>query len=66
MFANAESLCYYAREARNVGKLLSLEEIQALLAKTGYSSVTQVPDTSKSQNEVCNDVLVNIYTCTPS
>ena len=61
MFANAESLCYYAREARSVGKLLSLEEIQALLARTRYSSVTQVPDISKSPKEVCCAALENMY-----
>ena len=34
VFANAETLFYYARDARSTTKLLSPEEIQALLAQT--------------------------------
>ena len=50
MFANADSLFYYAREARLGKRLLSQEEIQALLSQTrDSSSHTHVTSVSVSQ-----------------
>lgn len=53
MFANADSLFYYAREARLTDKLLSPEEIQALLnyAREPSTTVTMVPTEERQGQE---------------
>lgn len=48
MFANAETLFYYARHVRPTSKLLSPEEIHALLAQTKEASPTNVTEVNPS------------------
>ena len=52
VFANAETLFYYAKDARPTNKPLSREEIEALLAQTSGGQVdkkSQLPEKNREQ-----------------